>query len=90
MNLEVLFGSKMQTRLMQLLLQNREKVFNQASLARFLDCSPSTVARLIQPLVREGILMYEQLHGQMKVIALNSESEKTKAVIDFYDRLSKL
>ncbi len=52
--------------------------------------SPSTIARILQPLVEEGILNYEQIGGQMKIIALNDENEKTKTLIDFYEKLKSL
>ncbi len=85
-----LFGSKMQTKLLIYLLENSSKVFNQAGLARYLDCSPSTVSRVITPLVEEGILMYEQISGQMKILALNVESEKVKTLQDFYNKIKTL
>ncbi|RLI29253.1 MAG: MarR family transcriptional regulator [Candidatus Hecatellales archaeon] len=88
--LENIFGSRRQTRLLEFLLQNPGKVFNQAGLARFLSCSPSTVARVIKPLVREGILAYEQVSGQMKILALNTESEKTRLLLEFYERYRRL
>lgn len=90
MKLETLFGSRRQTRLLEFLLQNPGRVFNQAGLARFLSCSPSTVARVIKPLIREGILAYEQVSGQMKIIALNTESEKVKLLLDFYEKFRRL
>lgn len=90
MKLERIFGSKMQTRLVEYLLQNHTKVFNQAGLSRFLRCSPSTIARIIEPLVQEGIILYEQISGQMKILALNLESEKVKVLIDFYEKIKKL
>ena len=82
-----IFGSKAQTRLVQYLLDHKGKIFNQAGLATFMDMSPSTIARILQPLVEEGILSYEQIGGQMKIIALNDENEKTKSLIAFYERL---
>jgi Fic family protein len=88
--LRKVFGSKKQTVLLEFLLQNPGKVFNQAGLSRFLRCSPSTVARVIKPLVEEGILAYEQISGQMKILALNTESEKVKLLIDFYEKFRKL
>ncbi|RLG92104.1 MAG: hypothetical protein DRO36_02535 [Candidatus Hecatellales archaeon] len=90
MKLEKIFGSRMQTRLVEYMLQNPGKVFNQAGLARFLDCSPSTIARLIEPLVEEGILLYEQISGQMKILALNLESEKVKVLVEFYEKIRKM
>lgn len=52
--------------------------------------SPSTIARVIQPFVEEGIAAFEQVSGQMKIIALNEESEKTKVLIDFYEKIKKV
>jgi len=88
--LEKIFGSRRQTKLLEFLLQNPGRVFNQAGLARFLACSPTTVARVIKPLVEEGILAYEQIGGQMKIIALNLESEKVKVLLDFYEKFRRL
>lgn len=85
-----LFPSRMQTRLVEYLLANRSKVFNQAALARFLDCSPSTVARVIEPLVKDRILSYERFDRGMKLLCLNLEDEKTKALVEFYERLKVL
>lgn len=85
-----IFGSKAQTRLIQYLLDHRGRIFNQAGLATFLDMSPSTIARILQPLVEEGILSFEQVGGQMKVIALNDENEKSRILIDFYEKFRSL
>ena len=82
-----IFGSKAQTKLVQHLLDHRGRVYNQAGLSRLLGLSPSTIARVITPLIEEGILNYEQIGGQMKVIALNEEDEKTKIIIEFYEKL---
>jgi len=86
-NLVRIFGSKAQTKLMQRLLDQRGRVYNQAGLSRLLNLSPSTVARVITPLIEEGIIKYEQIGGQMKVIALNEESEKVKIIIELYEKL---
>jgi AraC-like DNA-binding protein len=85
-----IFQSRMQTKLIEYLLSNRDKVFNQATLARYLNCSPSTVARIIEPLISEQILMYERFDQGMKILCLNLEGEKTKALLDFYERLKAL
>jgi DNA-binding IclR family transcriptional regulator len=85
-----IFRSKAQTRFLQYLLDHRGRLYNQAGLSRLLDMSPSTVARIMIPLIEEGIINYEQLGGQMKIIALNEESEKTTAILDFYNRIKNL
>ena len=84
------FSSKAQTRFLQYLLDHRGRVFNQAGLSRLLSMSPSTIARIVTPLIEEGIISYEQISGQMKIIALNEENEKTNALIEFYEKIKNL
>ena len=85
-----IFQSRAQVRLVQHLLQNPGKVFNQSTLAGFLDVSPSTVARIIEPLVKHGIVLFDRYEGGMKILALNQDSLKTKLLMDFYERLGAL
>lgn len=85
-----IFGSKAQTKLLQYLLDHRGRVFNQAGLSRLLSISPSTIARILVPLIEEGIINYEQVGGQMKIIALNEENEKAKAIIELYEKIKNL
>lgn len=84
-----IFQSKAQVKLVEYMLENPQKVFSQSTLAQFLDCSPSTVARVIEPLVREKIVLFERFERGMKVLALNEESEKTKLISDFYEKLKR-
>ena len=65
-------------------------MFNQATLANFLGLSPSTIARIVEPLIKEKILLYERFDGGMKIFTLNEAEEKTKALIEFYRRLKEL
>jgi len=82
-----IFQSRAQVKLVQHLLQNPGKVFNQSTLARFLDVSPSTVARIVEPLVKHGIVLFDRYEGGMKILALNQDSQKAKLLLDFYERL---
>lgn len=85
-----LFGSKSQTKLIEYLLEQRGRVFHQAGLSRFLSMSPSTIARVIEPLIEENIIAYDQIGGQMKVFALNEEDEKVKVLLEFYEKIKKI
>ena len=85
-----IFGSKAQTRLVQYLLDHRGRLYNQAGLARLLDMSPTTIARVIVSLMEEGIINYEQISGQMKIIALNEEDETTKALIELHEKIKSI
>lgn len=77
-------------KLVEHLLENPGKVFNQTSLAGFLDVSPSTIARIIEPLVQQGIVLFERYEGGMKIIALNQDSQKTKVLMDLSEKLKSL
>ena len=87
-----LFQSKAQVRLVEYLLENAgsQRVFNQASLASFLEVSPSTIARIVEPLIKEKIILYERFDEGMKIFTLNESEEKTKALIDFYRKIKEL
>jgi len=90
MRLLDLFQSKAQVKLVEHLLQNRQKVFNQAGLARTLNVSPSTIARIAEPLVKSRILLFERYEKGMKIFALNQEGPAARTLIDFYDKIRDL
>ncbi len=90
MRLIDLFQSKAQVRLVEHLLQNRQKVFNQAGLARMLNVSPSTVARIADPLVKSRILLFERYQKGMKIFALNQEEPAARNLVEFYEKIKAL
>ena len=79
-------------KLLEYFLENAgaQRVFNQATLANFLGLSPSTIARIVEPLIKEKILLYERFDGGMKIFTLNEAEEKTKALMEFHRRLKEL
>jgi len=85
-----IFQSRAQVKVIQHLLENPDKVFNQSTLAGFLQVSPSTVARIIEPLVKHGLVLFDRYEAGMKILALNQDSQKTKALMDFYEKLKAL
>ncbi len=91
MRLTDVFQSKAQVRLLEYLLENagKQRVFNQATLANFLELSPSTIARIVEPLVKEKILLYERFDRGMKIFTLNEADERTRALIEFYQKLKE-
>ena len=65
-------------------------MFNQVTLANYLDLSASTIARIVEPLVEEKILLFERFDQGMKIFVLNESEEKTKLLIDFHKKLKEL
>ncbi|HKM75320.1 MAG TPA: winged helix-turn-helix domain-containing protein [Candidatus Bathyarchaeia archaeon] len=92
MKLSDIFQSKAQVKLIEYLLDNAglQRVFSQASLANFLQMSPSTVARIVEPLVQQKILLYDRFEQGMKIFTLNEREDKTKALIEFYTKLKQM
>ena len=68
----------------------KQKLFNQAALARFLNVSPSTIARIVEPLVKQKIVLFDRFERGMKILALNEEEVKTRVLIEFYEKLRRL
>lgn len=87
LRLSRIFGSKAQAKVLEYMLENRGKVFNQASLAKSLNLSPSTVSRVAGELAKEGIVLEERLDGKMKILCLNEMDEKVKLILDFYEKM---
>lgn len=85
-----IFQSRAQVKLVEHLLENPGKVFNQSTLAGFLNVSPSTVARIIEPLVQHGIVLFDRYQGGMKILALNQDNQKTRALMDFNEKLKAI
>jgi DNA-binding Lrp family transcriptional regulator len=85
------FQSKAQVKLLEYLLENAgaQRVFNQATLANLLGLSPSTIARIVEPLIKEKIVLYERFDKGMKIFTLNEADEKTHALIEFYRKLKE-
>jgi hypothetical protein len=67
-----------------------QKVFNQATLANYLGLSPSTIARIVEPLIQQKIVLFERFDQGMKIFALNESEEKTKLLIEFYKKLREI
>jgi|YelNatPaOPRAMG01_1025707.scaffolds.fasta_scaffold586343_1 DNA-binding Lrp family transcriptional regulator len=84
-----LFNSKAQVKLLQFLLDNPNKIVTQNFIAKLLNLSPSTIARVIQPLEKENIIKIEEVK-KMKVITLNTENEITKILIEFNSKIKNI
>ena len=87
-----IFQSKAQVKLLEYLLEHAgsQRVFNQATLAAILGMSPSTIARVLEPLAKEKIILLDRFDQGMKILTLNETEEKTKILLDLYRRFKEL
>ncbi|MGC8961716.1 MAG: hypothetical protein ACP5K1_04640 [Candidatus Bathyarchaeia archaeon] len=88
--LSEIFASKTQAALIEHLLDNRGRFYNQLALAKTLGVSSSTIARLIENLAKLEIVKYERFNGGVKVIALNDASEISRILMNFHSKIKYL
>jgi hypothetical protein len=55
-----------------------------------LGLSPSTIARIVEPLIQQKIILFERFDQGMKIFALNESEEKTRLLIEFYKKLREI
>ncbi|MEM2123222.1 MAG: HTH domain-containing protein [Candidatus Bathyarchaeia archaeon] len=88
--LSEIFASRKQSALIEHLLDNRGRFYNQSALASDLGVSSSTIARLIENLSKLEIVKYERFDMGVKVIALNDASEISRLLINFHSKIKSL
>jgi DNA-binding IclR family transcriptional regulator len=52
--------------------------------------SHSSVSRVITPLVGSGVVREKPLGKQIRTFQLNMESEATRLIIDFYNKINQM
>ena len=87
MILAQIFSSKAQAELIEYLINNRERFYNQITLASAIDVSSSTISRLIENLAKINIVKYERFDKGVKVIVFNNESPISKSLVKFYSEI---
>ncbi|HUS04375.1 MAG TPA: helix-turn-helix domain-containing protein [Dehalococcoidia bacterium] len=88
--LEEVLGQNARITILETMLKNRGKITYLSGLAEETGLSHSTVSRVIEDLVRIGLVGEEPLGKQTKIFRLNEESELTQLVITFYQDLENL
>lgn len=88
--LEEVLGRSARITILEALLKNRGKITYLSGLAEETGLSHSSVSRVIEDLVRIGIVEEEPLGKQTKIFRLNEENKLTQLMIRFYQDLEDL
>ena len=88
--LEQVLGRNARIAILETLLKNRSKITYLSGLAEEAGLSHSSVSRVIEDLVRIGIVDEEPLGKQTKIFKLNEGNKLTQLMIRFYDDLEHL
>jgi len=88
--LEEVLGRSARITILETLLKNRGKTTYLSGLAEETGLSHSSVSRVIEDLVRIGIVEEEPLGKQTKIFRLNEGNKLTQLMIRFYQDLEDL
>ena len=88
--LEEVLGRSARITVLETLLRGRDKITYLSGLAEETGLSHSSVSRVIEGLVRIGIVEEEPLGKQTKIFRLSQSNELSQLMIRFYDDLEDL
>lgn len=88
--LEEVLGRNARITILETLLKNRGKITYLSGLAEETSLSHSSVSRVIEDLVRIGVVDEEPLGKQTKIFRLNEGNKLTQLMIRFYQDLEDL
>lgn len=85
--LEKLFGKTAQLTVLEYLMKNKGEINYLSGIAHATGLYHSSVARVIEPLLQNNIVIEKKIGKQIRSFYLNEEHEATKLLIKFYDEL---
>ncbi len=87
--LEEIFGKTAQMTVLKNLIQHQDESTYLSGIAEETGLSHSSVARVIAPLIKTGIVLEKPLGKQIRTFRLNLDNEKTHLILEFYNRLNE-
>ena len=85
--LEKLFGKTAQLTVLEYLMKNKGEINYLSGIAHATGLYHSSVARVIEPLLRNNIVFEKKIGKQIRSFYLNEEHEAAKLLIKFYNEL---
>jgi hypothetical protein len=85
--LEKLFGKTAQLTVLEYLMKNKGEINYLSGIAQGTGLYHSSVARVIEPLLQNKIVIEKKIGKQIRSFYLNEEHEAAKLLIKFYDEL---
>ncbi len=88
--LEKIFGRTAQMIVLENLIEHQNESTYLSGIAEETGLSHSSVARVIDPLLKEEIVIEKRMGKQIRTFKLNMEHEVTKLILSFHTRLYEL
>jgi DNA-binding transcriptional regulator GbsR (MarR family) len=89
-NLEKIVGRNAQLIVLEYLIRNCDKMTYLSGIAEETGLSHSSVARVIEPLLKMNIVKEGKVGKQIRTFTLSGDNEVTKLLIRFYEDLAKI
>lgn len=87
MDLEDIFKTNLQVRILKLFLENPEKMLSTMMVAKKLNSSPSAVISRLRELRKLGIIRVIEI-SRMKLYKLDLSNKIARALLDFFKKIS--
>ncbi|HUV80334.1 MAG TPA: MarR family transcriptional regulator [Candidatus Bathyarchaeia archaeon] len=87
---EKIFGRNAQLIVLEHLIRNRDTITYLSGIAEVTGLSHSSVARVIEPLLKANIVKENNIGKQMRTFVLDMDNERTKLLIRFFDDLDRV
>jgi len=78
--LNKIFGPSIYLLILDMFLENPEKIMNLREISRMINKNPGSVSRVISKLVKNGFLKQTKIGKVTYVYSLNIESERVKLI----------
>ncbi len=85
--LEKLFGKTAQLIVLEYLIKNKNDINYLSGIAQGTGLYHSSVARVLEPLLENNIVIEKKLGKQIRTFSLNEENRATKLLLAFYGEL---
>jgi len=89
-SLEQIFGRTAQMTVLKNLIEHQNESTYLSGIAQETGLSHSSVSRVVAPLIDAGIILEKPLGKQIRTFQINKESEATKVIIDFYNKINQV
>ncbi len=87
--LEKLFGKTAQLTVLEYLMKNTGEINYLSGIAHGTGLYHSSVARVLEPLLENNIVIEKKIGKQMRSFTLNEEHKATQLLLNFYNDLNK-
>lgn len=87
--LEKIFGSSAQTVVLEHLIKKKGEFTYLSGIALETGLYHSSVARVIEPLIENNLVIEKRLGKQIRTFKMNEENAMSKLIIHFYHELNK-